>query len=166
MEPNWNQIRHEKDQGFARGAAFNKAVDVVIAKYKKGDVNESMMVSAIKATFEALLPINQPQTPPETHQNAPQQAFSQNSYQAPQQWQKPKYSPKDLDMLHCSICAVNSRAQTIVWSTNKNKPYCKNWKTHKEKGEFAKVEGGDRVPNDYGNDPQERNDQIPPEIFG
>jgi hypothetical protein len=57
-EPNWDKINAEKSEGYAKGAAFNKACDIVIAMYQKGDVLVDMVVPAVKEMFEKLKEIN------------------------------------------------------------------------------------------------------------
>lgn len=154
----WDKIRQEKDEGFAKGAAFNKAIDLVIAMYNKGDVGSANIEEHIIRWFDTLKGINT--VPPRTHQNAPQQTFTQNRYQGSSQGYQSRsrtYTMKDLDSLDCNVCSSRGSGRTVVWSERKQKPYCKNWKEHKERGEYSSIVGGDKDPGeDMIGDPIER----------
>ena len=58
-EPDWNAIRAEKSEGQAKGAAFNKSVDVAIAIYQKGEIKVEDIVPMVKKIFVELKTINQ-----------------------------------------------------------------------------------------------------------
>jgi hypothetical protein len=58
-KPDWDKIRHEKSEGLAKGAAFNKACDIVIAMYQKGDVTREGIIQMIIQVFTELKEINQ-----------------------------------------------------------------------------------------------------------
>jgi len=57
-EPDWDAIRDDKANGLARGAAFNKAVDVTVARYNKGDFPFDDFYSNLQLTFDELKEIN------------------------------------------------------------------------------------------------------------
>ncbi len=48
----------ERAQGQARGAAFNKSVDVAIAMYQKGDISKEQLVPMVVKVFAQFLKIN------------------------------------------------------------------------------------------------------------
>jgi hypothetical protein len=56
--PNWEDIRAQKSEGQAKGAAFNKAVDLVIAMYTKGDVELQDIMQSVRNTFAEFTKIN------------------------------------------------------------------------------------------------------------
>ena len=57
-EPNWDEIRREKAEGLAKGAAFNKSVDVAIAAYNKGEITFDDIPSFVLKVFDKLKEIN------------------------------------------------------------------------------------------------------------
>lgn len=56
----WEEIRKEKSEGLAKGASFNKAVDVVIAIYQKESIIKAEdIIPMVKKVFAELKTINQ-----------------------------------------------------------------------------------------------------------
>ena len=58
-EPDWEAIRNAKAEGLAKGASFNKAVDIVIALYQSKDITAEIIIPKIKELFEELKQINE-----------------------------------------------------------------------------------------------------------
>ena len=56
--PDWSAIRKEKAEGQAKGAAFNKSVDIVIAIYNRGEIESKQIVPMVKKVFEEFKEIN------------------------------------------------------------------------------------------------------------
>jgi len=57
-EPDWEAIRKEKAEGQAKGAAFNKSVDIVIAMYQKDEIKSNQIVPMVKKVFDEFKEIN------------------------------------------------------------------------------------------------------------
>lgn len=56
--PDWNEIRRQKAEGQAKGAAFNKSVDVVIAAYNRGEINFDDIPSFVEKVHKRFMEIN------------------------------------------------------------------------------------------------------------